>query len=184
MSWFGKIFGNSATGLIGSVGSTAEVFLGNKAQREQGEHLESMAVHNQYAAEFQYRGRRSWWDSLIDGLNRLPRPLITFSVLAAFPFSVWMIFNFPSEYKLLVEALAIIPTGLWAMASVVIGFYFSGRMQVKAQDFKVNGSDMKIFNDSLSEYKASKSDEAVEETEATGNQTIDAFNKSKREPSV
>jgi hypothetical protein len=31
----------------------------------------------QFAAEFQPRAHRTRWDSFIDGLNRVPRPLIT-----------------------------------------------------------------------------------------------------------
>jgi hypothetical protein len=33
-------------------------------------------------------------------------------------------------------ALALLPAGYWALVTVTIGFYFGGRMQLKAQDFQ------------------------------------------------
>ena len=33
-------------------------------------------------------------------------------------------------------ALALLPAGYWALVTVIIGFYFGGRMQLKAQDFQ------------------------------------------------
>lgn len=186
MKFLSRIFGGGASTVLDSVGRTAEVFVGNKAQREMGRHLENMAVHDQYAAEFQYRGNRTLFDSIIDGLNRLPRPLITFAVLGSMPGSIYMIFNYPTEFRLLVEALAILPSGLWMLFSMVVGFYFAGRMQIKAKDFKVEEAGLERFNAALIDYKKSKSaeDDSIDDIQSSANSTIDAFNNSRRAPSM
>ncbi|NMT64978.1 3TM-type holin [Marinobacter orientalis] len=117
-----------------------EVFKPNATEKEQHRHNEVMAdldrdkaVMGQFAAEFVDRKNRTWWDSLIDGLNRSVRPIITFGVLAFFiiaPLS-------PEKFLLIAESYSLMPTGYWALLSVIIGFYFGGRMQLKSQDMAV-----------------------------------------------
>jgi len=46
----------------------------------------------------------------------------------------------PTRFAAVCEAMALIPIGYWGLLSVVIGFYFGGRMQLKAQDFKLNAA--------------------------------------------
>ena len=67
-----------------------------------------------------------------DGLNRLVRPVITFGLLGILPAVViW-----PEGAAVAFAALALLPAGYWALVTVIIGFYFGGRMQLKAQDFQ------------------------------------------------
>ena len=71
-------------------------------------------------------------DGLVDGLNRLVRPVITFGLLGILPAVViW-----PEGAAVAFAALALLPAGYWALVTVIIGFYFGGRMQLKAQDFQ------------------------------------------------
>ena len=73
-----------------------------------------------------------WCDGLVDGLNRLVRPVITFGLLGILPAVViW-----PEGAAIAFAALALLPAGYWALVTVIIGFYFGGRMQLKAQDFQ------------------------------------------------
>ena len=71
-------------------------------------------------------------DGLVDGLNRLVRPVITFGLLGILPAVViW-----PEGAAVAFAALALLPAGYWALVTVIIGFYFGGRMQLKAQNFQ------------------------------------------------
>jgi Holin of 3TMs, for gene-transfer release len=86
MGWLSII-----TGLFRPAKELVEVFKPNaegEAERGHAERLalsaQDLASLEQFAAEFQPRTNATWWDSFIDGLNRVPRPLITLGVLAFF----------------------------------------------------------------------------------------------------
>lgn len=118
----------------------AEVFVENKENKGQRKHDRQMADIDrdiaslgQFSAEFHARENRSWWDSLVDGLNRLPRPLITIAILSFFVLAPLD----PPRFIEIAKAYELMPPGYWALLSVIIGFYFGGRMQLKAQDFNV-----------------------------------------------
>ena len=118
----------------------AEVFTENKENKGQRQHEEAMAdigrdvsSLQQFAAEFHDRQNRTRWDSFVDGLNRLPRPLLTIGILSFF---VLAPLN-PAKFLEIAKAYELMPPGYWALLSVIVGFYFGGRMQIKAQDMTV-----------------------------------------------
>jgi len=115
----------------------AEVFKENAENKGQRAHEENMAdigrdlaSLQQYGAEFHNRSNRTWWDSFVDGLNRLPRPLLTISVLSFFVLAPLQ----PARFLEIAKAYELMPPGYWALLSVIVGFYFGGRMQIKSQD--------------------------------------------------
>jgi len=121
----------------------AEVFVENKENKGQRQHDEKiadigrdMASLDQFSAEFQNRQNRTRWDSFVDGMNRLPRPLMTFAILSFFVLAPL----FPERFFQIAKAYEVMPAGYWALLSVIIGFYFGGRMQLKAQDFTIKKS--------------------------------------------
>ena len=134
----------SAFGWIGEIltsgKAVAEVFTENKEKKSQRKHdafianneLDRAALQ-EFAAEFHQRNRRTWWDAFIDGLNRLPRPLLTFSIIGFF---VLAPLN-PEKFLEIAKAYEVMPAGYWALLSVIVGFYFGGRMQIKSQDMMV-----------------------------------------------
>ncbi|MBQ4825526.1 hypothetical protein J4729_13340 [Leisingera sp. HS039] len=95
------------------------------------------AALSQYAAEFQAHQQRTCFDSLMDSLNRMVRPVITLTVLGVIP----AVMLWPEQMAVTFAALALLPTGYWALVSVITGFYYGGRMQLKAQDFERSVSD-------------------------------------------
>ena len=128
MSW---ILGGGAKQAAAAVGQVAGVFKPNAEASEARGHAYDGAALGQYAAEFAHP-RRGWFDGLVDGLNRLVRPVITFGLLGILPAVViW-----PEGAAIAFAALALLPAGYWALVTVIIGFYFGGRMQLKAQDFQ------------------------------------------------
>lgn len=145
MSWW-----NVIPGLFGPAKELVEVFKPNaehQAQRTHAERLklseQDLASLQQFAAEFQARERRTWWDSLVDGLNRLPRPLMTIGVLAFFVLAPVD----PVRFLQVATAYEVMPDGFWALLGVIIAFYFGGRMQLKGQDMAVKGQALHVARD-------------------------------------
>ena len=87
---------------------------------------------DQYAAEFRYLANRTWWDSFADGLNRLVRPSLAITMLLVIPLAV--IFQ-DGVAQRISDGMSQLPAGYWTAASLILGFYFAGRMQIKAQDW-------------------------------------------------
>lgn len=124
MQWLMNLF-------TGGIGATAQgisravaTFTGDKVQTESNIHDEAMAVHAAYASEnSQFRANRTWWDSLWDGLNRAPRPLLTFAVMGLL---AWPIFD-PVAFAAAMQAYALVPEWLAYVFLAIIGFYFTAR---------------------------------------------------------
>ncbi len=103
-------------------GSLAEVFVGNKAKLDNDEHAEFIAALNQLGAEFS-QPRNTWFDSLINGLNRLPRPALAMGTLGLFVFSMVDPIGFASR----MQGLALVPDPLWWLLGAIVSFYFGAR---------------------------------------------------------
>ena len=169
MSWLGKvsskIFGGGVSDVAKAVGGVAEVFVGNKKDSNKQAHESDMASKAQFASEFA-QSSTGWFSSLINGWNRLPRPIIATMVISYFPAHVYMSFNYPEVLGLMTQSLATIPVGMWALFSIIVGFYFGGRMQVKAKQFKMNEKAIEKLSESVSEYiKLKKATEDVVKSE-------------------
>ncbi len=73
---FGSVFGGGRN----VVTETAEVFRVNVEAQAQRDSEASHAALAQFAAEFG-GARQGWFDQFVDGLNRLPRPVMAFGVI-------------------------------------------------------------------------------------------------------
>jgi hypothetical protein len=131
---FSWLFSKAAAGVIESTGEAitkvVRVTKGDKAAVQEHIHDEQMATLSEHASEFVSRPTRTKWDSFIDGLNRLPRPLI---VLWVCVFFVWPFFG-PESFLQYVLSMELIPDSLWMIFLTILGFYFGGR--VISQDIK------------------------------------------------
>ena len=81
ISW---VLGGGAKQAAAAVGQVAGVFKPNAEASETRGHAYDRAALAQYTAEFAHP-RRGWFDGLVDGLNRLVRPAITFGLLGICP---------------------------------------------------------------------------------------------------
>lgn len=117
----------SLLGLIPSVLKSAKgiakIFLGDKEKRDQYAAQENQAGRAQYAAEFHQRANRTWWDSFVDGMNRLMRPSAFFTFLGMFLYSMID----PEGATLAWIALSHVPDIIIGIFSIMIGFLFSFR---------------------------------------------------------
>jgi hypothetical protein len=115
---FWKLF----TPAVKAVGGLTKTIFGDKSAREMAAGQADMAAQAQYASEF--REDRNWFDSLIDGINRLVRPTLVFTVFTMFP----MAYYNPQEFAILMSSLALIPEPVWTLFFLIVGFYLPSRM--------------------------------------------------------
>ena len=122
----GVIFGNGRNVLR----ETAEVFRPNAEMTEVRDLARQGAALDQFSAEF--TRRRGWFDALIDGLNRMPRPMLALGtiglMIAAMVDPVW--------FAQRMQGLALVPEALWWLMGAIVSFYFGARHQAKGQEFQ------------------------------------------------
>ena len=119
MNWL-----NIITGGLGAVNDIVKTAFGSREARDQNAAAENAAAMQQYAAEFAVRAQRTWFDSLVDGINRMQRPTYTFSTLGVF----WLAYKNPAEFARIMASLALIPEQFWIIVGMIVGFLFSSRM--------------------------------------------------------
>ena len=123
------------TGLFGggrnAIAETVGVFREGAEAGAQRRADYAHAALAQYASEFRH-ARRGGFDRFMDGLNRLPRPLM---VLATFALFASAMFD-PIWFSERMQGLALVPEPLWWLAATIVGFYFGGRFQSKSQEFR------------------------------------------------
>ena len=114
------------------IAETAEVFRENAeaAGIREGE-ARSRALA-QFAAEFSGPPRLSLFDRVIDGLNRLPRPLMAYGVLSLFVVAMVD----PVWFAARMQGLALVPEPLWWLMGAIVSFYFGARYQMQGQRFQ------------------------------------------------
>lgn len=125
--FMGMLFGSNRNVLA----ETAEVFRENSENAGERAANVQTEVLRQFAAEFS-RQRRGWFDVFIDGLNRLPRPLMAFGTLGLIAASMVD----PVWFSSRMQGLALVPEPLWWLMGAVVSFYFGARHQAKGQEFQ------------------------------------------------
>lgn len=149
--------------IIEQVGGLAGRFFGSKEKRDDQAASQTEKAQEQYAAEFQDRSNRTWFDSLVDGLNRLPRPL-AFGYCATM--LTWPLYD-PEGFAKAMNAYILFPEWLVQLIFGVLGFYFGGRILTK--DLKMGGPSTKVVSQMLENQKAlTEAFASREPQEATG----------------
>jgi len=116
------------------VGDLIGKWLGNRAKRDQYQADARSAVYSQFAAEFGHS--KTWWDSLIDGLNRLPRPIMTFGVIYLF---VWCARD-PAAFIEYAVALQAMPKEGWYILGAVVTFWFAAKLPKDFGKYKIQAN--------------------------------------------
>ena len=154
MGWLRTLAGlmRPATNLIEAFGPD----VCSNSQRGHAERLalsaEDLAALQRLAAGFQPRIERTSWDAFIDGFNRVPRPLITLGVLAFFVLAPLD----PGRFAQIARAYDLMPDGFWALLSVIVAFYFGGRMQLKRQDMAIRDGALAIAREIVALQRAAR----------------------------
>ena len=135
MGVIGGVIGKLLARLFGGgrnvVTETAEVFRENAEASAQRQSDYAQAALAQFGTEFA-AARKSRFDCVIDGLNRLPRPLMVAATLALFGSAMFD----PVWFAERMQGLVLVPEPLWWLAGTIVAFYFGGRFQVKSQEFR------------------------------------------------
>ena len=135
---FGFILKLLGGGIIEKVLGKAGTLFGNKEKRDEAKADQDTEIIKGFVAEnTQVRENRTWWDSFVDGLNRLPRPLgwaMTVALLG------WPVFD-PISFASAMNAYSLVPEWIVALIISVWAFYFTGRFITK--DLKMGGPSKK-----------------------------------------
>ena len=106
---------NAATGM-------AEVFRENSTRRMELDEEAYARAMAQLTAEFAMQPG-GWFDGLMNGLNRLPRPVMTLGTVGLFVYAMVE----PVGFGLRMQNLNLVPEPLWWLLGAIISFYFGAR---------------------------------------------------------
>jgi hypothetical protein len=124
MGMIGKLVGGP--GAVAAVGEEAkglaEVFTPSATRKMELSAEAQMEAMKQYGAEFQI-APAGWFDRLVNGLNRLPRPMLAFGTIGLFVYAMVD----PGNFAQRMVGLNAVPEPLWWLLGAVVGFYFGAR---------------------------------------------------------
>jgi hypothetical protein len=137
MGLISRIFGApAATTALGQAATTvAEVFVPNATKKMTAAHDAYIAALGEYGAEFQSVGD-GLFDRFVNGLNRLPRPLLALGTLGLFVYAMID----PDSFTRRMVGLNYVPDPLWWLLAAIVGFYFGAR---EAHYFRQGGTPLR-----------------------------------------
>lgn len=124
MGVIANLFGGAqAVTAIGTAAKdVAEVFTPSATRQMELSAEAQMAALRQLGAEYNDPGI-GWFDRMVNGLNRLPRPLLAFGTLGLFVYAMVE----PVSFGERMVGLNLVPDPLWWLLGAVVGFYFGAR---------------------------------------------------------
>lgn len=130
------MIGDILKSLFGSnrnvISETVEAFRPNAEAQAKRDFSQNHLALNQFGQEFRHSTvKKSWFDSLMDGVNRIPRPLLALGVIGLFVTAMIS----PAWFAVRMVGLAAVPEPLWWLLGMIVAFYFGGRHQTKTQTF-------------------------------------------------
>lgn len=126
--------GNAVTALGTAARDIAEVFTPSATRQIELSAEAQMAALRQLGAEYADPGL-GWFDRMVNGLNRLPRPMLAFGTLGLFVYAMVE----PKSFGERMIGLNLVPEPLWWLLGAVVGFYFGAR---EAHYFRRSGTVM------------------------------------------
>ena len=124
MGVIGKLIG--APGAVTALGEAAmgvaEVFVPSATKRMELSAEAQMAALRQLGEEYQHPAL-SWFDRLVNGLNRLPRPFLAFGTIGLFVYAMVD----PQAFAFRMVGLNAVPEPLWWLLGAIVAFYFGAR---------------------------------------------------------
>lgn len=114
--------GQGVTALGSAATGMAEVFTQNATRKMELEEEAYARAITQLGQEFQV-ARAGFFDSFVNGLNRLPRPMLALGTMGLFVYAMVE----PAGFGLRMEGLQLVPEPLWWLLGAIVGFYFGAR---------------------------------------------------------
>ncbi|CUH22111.1 hypothetical protein JSE7799_00588 [Jannaschia seosinensis] len=116
----------AVSAMIGTAGravrGVSEVFVPNASDGQRLGAAARGAALDQLSEEFSVVGQ-GLFDRCVDGLNRLPRPMLALGTLGLFVYAMVD----PPGFAARMEGLAFVPDPLWWLLGAIVGFYFGAR---------------------------------------------------------
>lgn len=109
-------------GIGRTVKGVAEVFVPNATKRQQYDHEEFGDALEQYGREYQLI-QEGWFNRLVNGLNRLPRPVLALGTVCLFIYAMLD----PTGFSQRMIGLDTVPRELWWLLGAIVSFYFGAR---------------------------------------------------------
>jgi hypothetical protein len=124
MGVIGKLIGGpgAVTALGDAAKGVAEVFLPSATKRMELSAEAQMAALRQLGEEYQHPAL-SWFDRMVNGLNRMPRPLLAFGTIGLFVYAMVD----PEAFARRMVGLNAVPEPLWWLLGAIVAFYFGAR---------------------------------------------------------
>lgn len=179
MKWLINLLGGN---IFGGIDTIIKSIFGSKYERERYAAQAEMAGQEQFAAEFQYRGKRFWFDVLVDGINRIMRPSGWFTFLGL----IWLAMFNPSKAIEIFNTLTIIPEMVWIIFLTMLAFLFPSRLLEKLPIMTAM-KNLRVPNteqiQTIQEYKAEEryQSDMKDETSNLSNESILEWNRRKNE---
>ena len=124
MGLIGSILGGP--GAVAALGEAAkgvaETFVPNATRRMELSAEAQMAALRQLGEEYGHPAL-GWFDRLVNGLNRMPRPMLAFGTLGLFVYAMVD----PVRFSERMVGLNAVPEPLWWLLGAVVAFYFGAR---------------------------------------------------------
>jgi hypothetical protein len=112
----------AVTALGEAAKGVAEVFVPSATKRLELSAEAQMAALRQLGEEYQHPSL-SWFDRLVNGLNRLPRPFLAFGTIGLFTYAMID----PEAFARRMVGLNAVPEPLWWLLGAIVAFYFGAR---------------------------------------------------------
>jgi Holin of 3TMs, for gene-transfer release len=124
MGVIGKLIGGpgAVTALGEAAKGVAEVFVPSATKRLELSAEAQMAALQQLGEEYQHPAL-GWFDRMVNGLNRLPRPMLAFGTLGLFTYAMVD----PQAFAQRMVGLNAVPEPLWWLLGAIVAFYFGAR---------------------------------------------------------
>ncbi|MCV2870493.1 holin family protein [Defluviimonas sp. WL0002] len=124
MGLISRILGaGPATSALGqAVVDVAGAFTPNATRKLEAAQAAYIAALDEFGAEFQFV-RPGPFDRFVNGLNRLPRPMLAFGTLGLFIYAMVD----PAHFAQRMVGLNYVPEPLWWLLAAIVGFYFGAR---------------------------------------------------------
>jgi len=112
----------AVTALGEAAKGVAEVFVPSATKRMEYSAEAQMAALRQLGEEYQHPAL-SWFDRMVNGLNRLPRPFLAFGTIGLFVYAMVD----PQAFAFRMVGLNAVPEPLWWLLGAIVAFYFGAR---------------------------------------------------------
>lgn len=124
MGLIGKLVGSpAAVSALGEAAQgVAEVFVPSATKKMEYSAEAQMAALRQLGEEYQHPAL-SWFDLMVNGLNRLPRPFLAFGTIGLFVYAMVD----PQAFAVRMVGLNAVPEPLWWLLGAIVAFYFGAR---------------------------------------------------------